>query len=134
MKRLPIQAAKDLAKKYDQDQVILVTWDKKDNRIHSVSYGKTRSDCKQAAIGINMVREALGFPEEKCHATPTRAKDNPPEVDYRVIFEGQTATTCVPIPPGQSYGMRKYGNVTVTVVRAHNLHEALKAATLMIKD
>jgi hypothetical protein len=74
MKRLPIKAAKDLAQKYGQSQVILVTWDDKDNLIHTVSYGKTLKDCEQAAIGANKVRKALGFPEDMCKDKPARVK------------------------------------------------------------
>lgn len=65
MKRLPIKAAKELAEKYNQDQVILVTWDKKDKCTHTVSYGKTKEDCKQAEKGINFVRLALRYPPRK---------------------------------------------------------------------
>jgi hypothetical protein len=72
MKRLPIQAAKDLAEKYNQSQVILVTWDKDDGLIHTVSYGVSLRDCEQAALGANMVRMALGFPEDDCKAVPAR--------------------------------------------------------------
>jgi hypothetical protein len=74
VKRLPIQAAKDLATKYDQDQVIIVAWDKKEGLTHTVSFGKTVEGCKQAAAGANLVRKALGFPEDLCHETPARAK------------------------------------------------------------
>jgi len=72
MKRLPIKAAKDVADKYNQSQVIMVTWDKESNLIHTVSYGKTVKDCEEAAKGANMVRRALGFPEELCNAKPAR--------------------------------------------------------------
>jgi hypothetical protein len=74
MKRLPIQAAKDLAKKYNQDQVVLVTLDKKDNLMHVVSYGKTVQDCDVAAQGANFVKQALGYPDKDCHTEPL--KDN----------------------------------------------------------
>jgi len=74
MKRLPIQAAKDIAKKYDQAQVILVTLDKGSNLIHTVSYGVSLKDCEEAALGANMVRKALGFPEKDCQAVPARVR------------------------------------------------------------
>lgn len=127
-KRLPIQAAKDIAKKYGQDQVILITWDKENHLIHTVSYGKTASDCSQAALGANIVKAAIGYPEKDCHAVPYRARKKLPLVDYRVEFEGGVPMTCVRIPPGQSYGTRVYGGVTVVVLQAHNLQEALQTA------
>lgn len=77
MKRLPIQAAKDVAQKYDQGQVILVTWDDTDHLMHVVSYGKTLQDCNNAAQGANLVKRALGFPEEMCHDKPARKKAKP---------------------------------------------------------
>jgi hypothetical protein len=49
MKRLPITAAKLVAEKYDQAQVILMTFDKSDNLVHVVSYGRTKKDCSEAA-------------------------------------------------------------------------------------
>lgn len=64
MDKLPIKAAEDVAKKYDQAQVILVTWDEKTGLTHTVSYGKNKKHCAQAAEGISLVREVLGFPPE----------------------------------------------------------------------
>lgn len=81
MKRLPIKAAKDLAKKYGQSQVILITWDEKDHLTHTVSYGDTVKACEQAAKGANLVRRALGFPEDLCQAVPARVKRNKPDGD-----------------------------------------------------
>ena len=74
MKRLPIQAAKDIATKYDQSQVILVTWDENDEMVHAVSYGQTLTECSRAAMGANMVKRALGFPESKCNDKPARMR------------------------------------------------------------
>jgi len=128
MKRLPIQAAKDVAAKYDQDQVILITWDREEGLTHTVSYGKTEADCGQAAVGANILREALKFPEDTWHELPMRARKKLPLVDYRVEFEGGEPMTCVRIPPGRSYGKRVYGGVTVVVVQARNLEDALRKA------
>ena len=72
MKRLPIQAAKDIAAKYKQAQVILVTWDEESHLMHVVSYGRTLEACQQAAKGANAVKKALGFPEDKCNDVPAR--------------------------------------------------------------
>ena len=74
MKKIPIQVCKDIAKTYEQDQVILVTWDKAKNRTHVVTYGKTVKDCKEAAIGGNKVKKTLGWPDEMCHAVPDRVR------------------------------------------------------------
>ncbi|MBI2448880.1 hypothetical protein HYV49_01140 [Candidatus Pacearchaeota archaeon] len=61
MKRLPIEAAKYISKKYDLDQVLVLSFDKKDGIENYVSYGKTKEDCRQAAIGIDRIREFLKY-------------------------------------------------------------------------
>jgi hypothetical protein len=72
-KRIPIKAAKTIAKEYDCRQVILVAWD--GERTHVVTYGQTLDECEQAALGGNMVKRALGFPEEMCNTKPARTND-----------------------------------------------------------
>lgn len=74
MKRLPIKAAKDLAEAYDQEQVILVTWDAVDKLTHVVTYGKTLAACEQAAQGGNTIKKMLGFPDAMCHDEPARIR------------------------------------------------------------
>jgi hypothetical protein len=59
MKRIPIRAAKSIAKEFNQRQVILLTWD--GERSHLVSYGATVEDCDQAAMGAKKVMDALGW-------------------------------------------------------------------------
>ena len=74
-KDVPISAAKRIAKQYEKDQVIIVTWDKEHGLMHVTTYGKTIEDCRQAAQGGNFVKRALGFPEELCNSVPDRAND-----------------------------------------------------------
>jgi hypothetical protein len=74
MKKMPIKAAKDIAEKYGQDVVIMVTWEKETGTTHTVSYGRTIADCNFAASGANMVRKALGFPPELSNEVPSRLK------------------------------------------------------------
>lgn len=69
---IPIAAAKDVAKKYTKDQVILITWDKAHAMMHVTTYGKTLEDCKQAAKGGNILKEHLGFPEATYRQIPAR--------------------------------------------------------------
>lgn len=73
-KHIPITEAKSISKKYGQNQVIIVTWDKTNNRQHVVTYGQSITDCKQAAIGGNFVKKALGWPDDLCHAKPAIVK------------------------------------------------------------
>lgn len=46
-KRIPISTAKAVAEKHDLTQVLLVGWD--GERVHIVTYGKTKEDCAIAA-------------------------------------------------------------------------------------
>ncbi len=46
-KRIPITTAKEVAKKHDLSQVLLIGWD--GERVHLVTYGKTKADCEKAA-------------------------------------------------------------------------------------
>lgn len=46
-KRIPIMTAKEVAKKHDLKQVLLIGWD--GERVHVVTYGATKADCDAAA-------------------------------------------------------------------------------------
>lgn len=46
-KRIPISTAKDVAEKHDLRQVLLIGYD--GERVHVVTYGRTKADCEQAA-------------------------------------------------------------------------------------
>lgn len=73
-KKIPISTAKEIAAKYEQNQVVIVTFDKAENRTHVVTYGKTLEECKQAAQGGNFVKKALGWPDNLCQDKPARQK------------------------------------------------------------
>jgi hypothetical protein len=70
--RIPIEAAKQIAKDHGCRQVILVAWD--GQKVHIVTYGVNIEECDLAAIGGNMVAKALGWPESLCNAEPSRVK------------------------------------------------------------
>jgi hypothetical protein len=72
--RIPISEAKRISKLYGQTQVIIVTWDRLNNRQHVVTYGQSLKDCEQAALCGNFVKKALGWPKEQCHAEPARVR------------------------------------------------------------
>lgn len=46
-KRIPIATAKAVAEKHGLSQVLLIGWD--GERVHVVTYGKTKADCEAAA-------------------------------------------------------------------------------------
>jgi len=74
VKRIPISAAKDISKRFGQDEVIIVTWDKVNNRTHVITYGKTIKQCAEAAQGGNFVKKSLGWPDELCQTEPARIR------------------------------------------------------------
>lgn len=59
--KIPIEAAKEFARKHGCRQVIVMAWDGKLQ--HCVTYGETEEECAQAAIGGNRIKKALGWPE-----------------------------------------------------------------------
>lgn len=73
-KSVPISAAQNIADDFEKDQVIIVCWDKHHGRTHVTTYGRTIDDCRQAANGGNLVKKALGWPDDLCHAKPERSK------------------------------------------------------------
>jgi hypothetical protein len=76
MKRIPIKAAHDVASKYNQSQVILISFDKEDGLTHVVTYGKTLKDCNEAAQGGNFFKKAMGWTEH-CDSKPRRVMNRP---------------------------------------------------------
>src|ERR1043166_9750175 len=70
-KRIPISAAKQVAKEQGCRQVIIMAWD--GETTHCVTYGTTVEDCDQAAQGGNKIKKALGWPESLM-AEPSRVK------------------------------------------------------------
>lgn len=46
-KRIPISAAENIVSKYNLRQVLLIGYD--GERVHVVTYGKTKKECEQAA-------------------------------------------------------------------------------------
>ena len=69
-KRLPIQDAKEWAKRRGLRQVILLAWD--GERTHCVTYGVSIEDCDQAAQGGEKMKKVMGWPNWE--AQPSRVK------------------------------------------------------------
>ena len=78
LKKIPITVAKTIADTLEQDQVILMTFEKKTGVTSVVTYGKSKDDCVQAAQGGNFLKRALGWPEDRCHDAPA---------GYEVVME-----------------------------------------------
>lgn len=61
---VPISAAREIAKRFAKDQVIVVAWDGVHKKEHVTTYGVNKEQCRQAALGGDRVKSALGWPEE----------------------------------------------------------------------
>jgi hypothetical protein len=69
---IPISSAKALGQKHEKDQVIIATWCMKDGTTTITTWGNSIHDADQAAIGGNLIKEALGWPEENCKDVSAR--------------------------------------------------------------
>lgn len=58
---VPISAAREIAKKYKKNQVIVVCWDQEHGKTHVTTYGTSSLECEQAAKGGDFVKRALGW-------------------------------------------------------------------------
>ena len=73
--RIPIKAAKEIAKKYRYDQVIILAMNIAENIQSVTTFGKSVVDADQACRGGNYIkRKILGWPANKCLAEPTRVR------------------------------------------------------------
>jgi hypothetical protein len=72
-KRIPIGIPKEIAKKFGYTQVIIHAYDGDTGMQCVATYGKTISDCDNAANGGNKIKELLGWPDELCHEKPKRS-------------------------------------------------------------
>ena len=80
MKRIPIKTARDIAQRFEYDQVLIWAWNKKDGQ-HVTTYGRSMQDCDQIAQGGNYIkRHMLNWPDNKCCAEPHRVKQLKAEI------------------------------------------------------
>jgi len=74
-RRIPIKTAKDIAKKYNYDQVIIWAQNNSEPIQHVTTFGKSVVDADQACQGGNYIkRKFLGWPANECLAEPTRVR------------------------------------------------------------
>jgi hypothetical protein len=69
--RIPINAAKKVAKEHNCQQVVILAYDGKLQ--HCVTYGTTVESCAQAAHVGNTIKTALGWPSNTM-AEPSRVR------------------------------------------------------------
>lgn len=82
MKKLPINAAKDVGKKYGLSRVLLIAVDENDNLTHTVSWGDTKQNCGLAAMDIQKLRAVLDAqPTSLADAVEVAKKVRPADVE-----------------------------------------------------
>ncbi len=69
---IPIEAAENVAKQYDCNQVIILAWDGENT--HVITYGNSLEESAQATAGGNRLKRALGWPETLCNTIPYRIR------------------------------------------------------------
>ena len=74
MKRLniPISMARTISKNSGFDEIVIFGYDPISEGQHVTTYGRTLVQCNDAAAAGNMIKKAMGWPEERCHAKPAR--------------------------------------------------------------
>lgn len=73
-KRLSIGAAREFGRALGLDQVIVASWSKAKGRTTVTTWGRDKEQCAQAAAGGNLVKKALGWPDEYCEDEPARVR------------------------------------------------------------
>lgn len=61
-KRVPVTAARRFAREHGLEQVVIAGYD--GEKVHVVTYGKTKAACKEAAEAGNHYKRALGWEEK----------------------------------------------------------------------
>lgn len=73
-KTIPVSECAKIGKNLGYDQVIIVAWDGTSGITSVATWGKNPAQCDQAALGGNMVKTALGWPEDECQLMPIRSQ------------------------------------------------------------
>lgn len=73
-KKISINWAKKIAEDMGYTQVIIHGYDGETGVQCVTTYGKSISDCKNAADGGNAIKRLLGWPENLCNAKPKSKK------------------------------------------------------------
>jgi len=71
-KKIPITAAKKIASDFGYSQVIIHAYDGNTHIQHVTTFGKSESDCENAAAGGNAIKKLLKWDEKLCNAKPSR--------------------------------------------------------------
>ena len=102
MSKIPIAAAKRIAKEYGIDQVVILGRvpesepGKGDGSDHVTTYGRTLVHCDIAAQMGNKLKRILGWPPDQCNAKPARLKGG-----YRMTFDEWYASASAQFPPSE---------------------------------
>ncbi|MCK9431858.1 MAG: hypothetical protein M0R00_02745 [Candidatus Omnitrophica bacterium] len=72
MKEITIKMAKKISRETEYPEIIIVGYDPVSGQQHVTTYGETKAQCLDAAKAGNFIKKACGWPDELCHAKPSR--------------------------------------------------------------
>ena len=64
---IPVAEAREIAKRYGKDQVLIFAWESKTGKTHITTFGTTPEFSKMAAQGGDKVAELLGLGQMRVH-------------------------------------------------------------------
>ena len=64
-KEVPIKAAEEIAKKFEKQEVIVLSVDRPHNKVHITTYGINKDYCKNAEITGDFLAEILQLNDSK---------------------------------------------------------------------
>jgi hypothetical protein len=79
-KRVPVTAAKNIADTYDKEEIIILAIDRKHDKVHITTYGKTKAACKTAEMTGDFLSEIFQLQD-----------DNAPKYFNELVEEIKTA-------------------------------------------
>jgi hypothetical protein len=74
-KQVPISAAKELAKKYDKQEVIILSVDREFDKVHITTYGINPHYCHNAKVTGEFLAEILGLDKLGYHDLVEKIKE-----------------------------------------------------------
>jgi hypothetical protein len=69
---VPINSANIISDAYNKDQVIILCYDRCNNKVSVTTYGKSVPDSYHAALSGNRIKKYLNWPDKLCHAESER--------------------------------------------------------------
>ena len=70
MNEITIEMAKKISVETEYPEIVIFGYDPVTGKQHVTTYGKTKEQCRDAAIAGNYLKRYLGWPKKLCNAKP----------------------------------------------------------------